>query len=535
MEEVQDGFWLPAGLREELLGKATWETNWLRGGRLSDEAVPGALAVRWPRLAPDGWRALLDGLQRGRSIPASQAITRWQAAFAQLGPRLAADAGTMLPLLARCTGYSLQMLIAALSQGDLLAVEPLSAALALRPRWSMVEGWEAMPGLPGQVRFYPAARWERSLARCRREAPLCRPAPPVNLALGFAAGNVPGTSFLIGLLGSAANSATDHDAAIPAVLVHSSRHEPIFGPWVLAAVEAVDPELVAASALMIWDYGDTVLQAELLRRGDLLIAAAGDDAIYALEAQRGRVAPDCRFHQHGHKVSFSAIAEPTPQAARLAALDSCLWDQNSCLSPRIHFVAGGFDRAEQYAQALAGEMRELAAMLPRGATPRRFVHRAFDSYAALAAHDNGNGPAARVFSAYDDDFAVVLDRRPWDDATLARTVNTCVGRVVVVRPVADLMEVPQLLRCLLPANLQSVSVAMPQTQVLAFAEAVGARGVTALRSLGRAAFPQMAYSWDGLLPVDLGWRRPVGHFTTVEFADLRQEMDATADRWASGM
>ena len=44
---------------------------------------------------------------------------------------------------------------------------------------------------------------------------------------------------------------------------------------------------VAASALMIWDYGDTAFQAELLRRGDLLIAAAGDDAINALEAQRG--------------------------------------------------------------------------------------------------------------------------------------------------------------------------------------------------------------------------------------------------------
>ena len=43
MEEVLDGFWLPAGLREEFLGKATWETNWLRGGQLSDEAVPGVL------------------------------------------------------------------------------------------------------------------------------------------------------------------------------------------------------------------------------------------------------------------------------------------------------------------------------------------------------------------------------------------------------------------------------------------------------------------------------------------------------------
>jgi hypothetical protein len=158
MEEVLDGFWLPSGLRDEFLKKTTWETKWLKGGQLSDAAVPGALAVRWPSLTPDGLRALLDGLQRGRSIAASQAIARWQAAFAQLGPRLAVDAGTTLPRLARCTGYSLQMLIAALAQGDLLAVEPLPAALALRPRWSMAEGWEAMPGLPGQARFYPAMR-----------------------------------------------------------------------------------------------------------------------------------------------------------------------------------------------------------------------------------------------------------------------------------------------------------------------------------------------------------------------------------------
>ena len=49
-----------------------------------------------------------------------------------------------------------------------------------------------------------------------------------------------------------------------------------------------------------------------------------------------------------------------------------------------------------------------------------------------------------------------------------------------------------------------------------FAEAVGARGVTALRSLGRGAFPQLAYSWDGLLPLDVCHLRPPGHFTTIE-------------------
>jgi hypothetical protein len=289
-------------------------------------------------------------------------------------------------------------------------------------------------------------------------------------------------------------------------------------------VEAVDPGLMASYALMIWDYEDAALQAELLRRADLLIAAAGDEAIRALEAQRAAVAPHCRFHRHGHKVSFSAVADPLPVHARLSALDSSLWDQNGCLSPRIHFVADGNHGAEGYAAALADEMHKLTAVLPRGTTPRRFVHRAFDSYSTLAGRD------VRVFSAYSDDFAVILDRRPWDAAALIRTANTCAGRVVVVRPVADLLEAARLLRHFPPTNLQSISVAMPQAQVLAFAETTGACGVTALRSLGRAAFPQLAYSWDGLLPADLGWRRRAGHFTTIEFADLTDEIAATAAR-----
>jgi len=93
------------------------------------------------------------------------------------------------------------------------------------------------------------------------------------------------------------------------------------------------------------------------------------------------------------------------------------------------------------------------------------------------------------------------------------------------------MDVPGVLRWLPPANLQSVSVAMDEARVGDFAEAVGARGVTAVRSLGRAAFPQLAYSWDGLLPLDVGHLRPEGHFTTIEFDDLQQELDETAGRW----
>jgi hypothetical protein len=71
--------------------------------------------------------------------------------------------------------------------------------------------------------------------------------------------------------------------------------------------------------------------------------------------------------------------------------------------------------------------------------------------------------------------------------------------------------------------LQSLSVAVGRPgeglshRFLEFATACGERGVTAIRVVGRGAFPQLAYSWDGLLPLDLVRRRPAGHFTTIEF------------------
>jgi hypothetical protein len=174
----------------------------------------------------------------------------------------------------------------------------------------------------------------------------------------------------------------------------------------------------------------------------------------------------------------------------------------------VHFVEGD---APAYAGALADEMRALATELPRGATPARFTHRAFDAFTALA-----GDRSVRLFSSYDDPFAVILDGRAWRADLLRRVVNTCQGRVVVVRPVRDVMEVPVLLKALPPANLQSLSVSVGSDRVEPLATAAGARGVTALRALGRGAFPQLAWSWDGLLPADVCSVRPAGHFTSIE-------------------
>jgi hypothetical protein len=81
----------------------------------------------------------------------------------------------------------------------------------------------------------------------------------------------------------------------------------------------------------------------------------------------------------------------------------------------------------------------------------------------------------------------------------------------------------QYLRLLPSANLQSLSVAVGRPgeglseRFMGFAEACGRQGVTAIRTVGRGAFPQLAYSWDGFIPLDLVRRRPEGRFATIEF------------------
>ena len=132
------------------------------------------------------------------------------------------------------------------------------------------------------------------------------PATPTDLVLGYAAGNVPGTAFLIAMLGALANQATP-DSYAPAIVIRNSRHEPLFASAVLDAVEAVDPDLVSSIAVMIWDYGNEALQSLLMRQAGLMLAAAGDDTIASLERQRTQNAPTCRFHAHGHKASFAVI------------------------------------------------------------------------------------------------------------------------------------------------------------------------------------------------------------------------------------
>ena len=529
--EAMNGYWLPASL-QPLTRDMEWETHHVAAGRT---VLPGdGVAVRWPKPTRDQWERLVTELCAARGPATPDLLARWDRALGTVPETLMSQPGKMQAIV-RHTGYPISMLALAFTQGELVRMDALATALKGDPTRAAARAWQPMlGGLPGRLRFFPARRFDRWTLAVRGRRPLFRPFPPASLAVGFAAGNVPGNGLLISLLLHLANH-TALDTApetAPAVLVRNSRQAPLLAPWVLSAIEAVDPDLVTGLGMLIWDYDDAAIQRTVLGRSELVMAAASDQTIASIDAHLRAIRGPTRFHRHGHKVSFAvigrtALRDDVTLPARLAALDSTFWDQYGCLSARAHFVErGGRHSPADYAVALSEAMLRLSDRLPRGVAPARLLHRAYDVYKLLELKGD-----VRVLTDYDDDCLVVLDERDWNAEQWTTTVNRCTGRVVVVRPVEDLSDISaRYLSQLPPANLQSLSVAVAADRLLGLAELAGACGVTAVRSLGRAAFPQLAYSWDGLLPLDLGNDRCPGHFTTLETEDPLADLAPTASR-----
>ncbi len=556
------GFWLPRSVRDQVLSPETeWQSVAFSQGRECGSECPpdepGRATAQWPLLDAEEWQRLLQALSenRARAPQGPELWNRLERALRRAAGRgFKGGDGTgedLLAALSAYTGYSRLLIEFALRSPSLWDAGVLAQTFGLSPSWEAAEDWVSLGGIPGRMRFFPASRlaraWSRTGVPGRR--PLFGAEEPLELMLGFAAGNVPGTALLLVLLALATTVSGDGP---PVVLVRNSRREPLFSPLVLSLLEEEDEEVVSTVALLVWDYDEPLVQRPLLSRADAVLAAAGNDTIAQISRDMSLSGARARFHAHGHKVSFTAVSreglgddrvigaadvEPMDALALLTALDSVMWDQNGCLSSRFHFVErwGSEDPGPlAYAEALTRQMRELARRLPRGCWPRGRLHDTFDRYKAMEIRGD-----VHVLSAHGDEFVVVLDARPAVRGeaaarTFAGAVNECQGRVVVVRPVDDLLEVPERYLRYLPAHmLQSLSVAIGTAdrplgeRFLAFASACGDAGITAIRPAGRAAFPQLAYSWDGFLPLDLVRRRPTGHFTTIEFDDCGRAMERT--------
>lgn len=560
---VLDGFWLPGGIRDQILKKDTeYEFSSFKDGNPCDPQLPGAVTARWPKLNQPEWLELSNQLlvSRARSPQGQEFWNRMEIALKKVGEMFSThdsplNSGT-LELISSYTGYSRPMLQVMIQALNLVSLDKIPLAYQLSMKQILVGQWSPLKDLNGRILFTHQNGFRPLIDQLKNLAFSSHTSKPLpaSAILGYGAGNVPGTALLIALL---AQSTTLIGHLPPAVLVKNSRREPIFTPLVLSSIEQVDPDLVAGIGILIWDYEDLKLQEELLKKSDVVIVAAGDETISKIKNQitrineKNQLRAKIRFHEHGHKVSFSSVereilqkglidpAIKTPLidvVTLLAGLDSIYWDQFGCLSSRIHFVEIGDENyysAEDYGKKLVEQLRKLSYILPRGSAPLSMLRDNFDRYKLLERINQ-----VKVLSDYQDEFLVVLDRRYLDRQAFSSSVNSCMGRVIIIRSVKDLIDIPLKYLKILPVkNLQSMSVAFSSTyninnlKYMGFLKSSARCGITAIRSLGRGAFPQLSYSWDGLIPLDLVAERPAGYFSTIEFDNPYQEIIDTYKRF----
>jgi len=95
------------------------------------------------------------------------------------------------------------------------------------------------------------------------------------------------------------------------------------------------------------------------------VVAYGSDS--TLADIQNKLRPDQRFIAHGHKVSIGIITEVNAKAARYAAQDVSLFDQQGCLS--LINLYCPVDQLTQFSHMLAVEMQNYEDKHPRGDIP----------------------------------------------------------------------------------------------------------------------------------------------------------------------
>jgi hypothetical protein len=309
------------------------------------------------------------------------------------------------------------------------------------------------------------------------------------LSVHVFSGNVPGVAVTSVIRSLLVKSATLGKAAVG---------EPLLAALFARGIAEADAELGACLAVTYWAGGDEMMERAALEPADAVIVYGGAEAVAAI---RARTPVTARFLGYGPKVSFGVVArgaladgDAAREAARGAALDASTFDQQGCVSPHLFYAEeGGAVSPEAWTGMLAEAMAATEAELPRGvlAPGESSAIRQLRGEAEFM--EAGGGGLRLHASAEGTAWTVVYDPRP--DFTAS-----CLNRVVRVKPVARLDEVPALVERFAPV-LQTVGVAGAPAETRALALALGRIGASRFAPLGRMAWPPPWWNHDGRPPL----------------------------------
>jgi hypothetical protein len=300
--------------------------------------------------------------------------------------------------------------------------------------------------------------------------------------------------------------------------------EPVFGALYARSIQEVDPALADTIAILPFGSENIGVQEYLFSRSDLVRATGGEQARKSLTqlAEKHHIP----LAGHWHKFSFITIAKEylytsAREIAELASLDVSAWDQQGCFSPQEIFVeTGGKVTPREFAQLLGEEMERTAQVLPKGANSGKI--QVLDGYYQYLTKEMMGEPV-KLYASPTHQWLVIYDEN------VANFEPSPLYRVIRVKPIADIMEIPQRIKPL-GQFLQTVGVAIPMKRLLPFADALGEIGVTNLRTISGMTLQKAWEPWDGRFPLQELFELDGIHWASIDTRDIELEIAAALRR-----
>lgn len=301
-----------------------------------------------------------------------------------------------------------------------------------------------------------------------------------SLTTHILAGSIPGIG-LPGLVVAASLKSAN--------LIKTSSGDPVFPALWVQSVARQDPELGECLAVLPWRGGQADVEEVAFARSEVVMAYGADATIRDIQ---GRIKG--RFVGHGHRLSFGCVGREVltraAEVARRAAYDASLFDQQGCLSPHcVYIEEGGEVSPKEFAALLADAMEAWAAELPPG-PPTIEEAAAVQTFRAQYEARELGGREVRLFCSPNGvEWTVIYDPDP-------TFTPSCLHRTVLVKPVADLTELPHLLRSWRP-YLQAVGIEVSEERLQSLGPFWGRTGVSRICPLGKMQAPPLHWHQEG--------------------------------------
>jgi len=300
--------------------------------------------------------------------------------------------------------------------------------------------------------------------------------------------------------------------------------EPVFGALFAQSIKEVDPALAATIAVLPFGSENTFVQEFLFSHSDLVRATGGERARKGLSelAEKHKVP----LAGHWHKFSFMTIAREyldvrAREIAELASLDVCAWDQQGCFSPQeIVVETGGTVSPKEFAGLLAEEMETTTRALPKGTNSGKM--QVLDGYYQYFTKEMMGEPV-KIFASRTNEWLVVYDE------STNHFEPSPLFRVIRVKPVSDIMEIPKLVKPI-GRFLQTVGVAIPTRRLIPFADALGEAGATNFRTISSMTLQKAWEPWDGRFPLQELFEHDAIHWVSIDTRDIEEELTTALQR-----